>query len=68
MAVIAYFLFAVSGGAMPDMTALAAFDSQAACQAAAASVTEALSGGEDGNVIVCVSADSLKKLAEDNPA
>ena len=65
-AAIAYILFAVSSGAMPDMTALAAFDSREACSAAATQITAALSTGEDGKMMFCIASDSLDEMAKKN--
>ena len=66
MAAIAFLLYVVSAGSVPDLTALAAFDTKAACDAAAASVTAALSGGQEPKVALCLSSDSLDALAKSN--
>ena len=42
MAAIAFLLYVVSVGSAPDFTFLAAFETKAACDTAAAGVTEAL--------------------------
>jgi hypothetical protein len=66
MAAIAFLLYVVSVGSAPDFTVLAAFDTKAACDTAAAGVTQALSSGEDQKVAVCLSSDSLDTLAKSN--
>ena len=50
----------------PDFTVLAAFDTKAACDTAAAGVIQALSTGQDQKVAVCLSSDSLDELAKSN--
>lgn len=65
-AAIAFFLFVVSGSDMPDMTALAGYETAEACGAAADQVREALNSGEDGKLILCIAADSLHEMAQKN--
>ena len=66
-ATIIFILYVVSGGAnLPDFTALAAFQSKEACQAAAEQVSKALSSGQDQKTPVCLSSDSLNELASKN--
>ena len=66
MAAIAFLLYVVSVGSAPDFTVLAAFETKAACDTAAAGVTEALSAGHDQKVAICLSSDSLDELAAKN--
>jgi hypothetical protein len=65
-AAIAYILFAVTSNAMPDLTALAAFDTRDACQAAAGMIADALAKGEDGKHLICIASDSLDEMAKKN--
>lgn len=66
-AAMIFILYVVSGGsALPDFTALAAFQSQAACAAAAKQVNEALSPGDERKTALCLSSDSLNQLADAN--
>lgn len=67
MAAIIYVLFAIStGGAPPDMSALAQFESKPACEAAAQAVHDALAKGDNAKMLLCVSSDSLKQMARDS--
>ena len=66
MAAIAFLLYVVSVGSAPDFTVLAAFETKAACDTAAAGVTEALSAGHYQKVAICLSSDSLDELAAKN--
>ncbi len=65
-ATVAFILFVISGSDMPDLTALATYPSAETCNAAAAKVKEALATGQDGKLIVCLSADSLKEMGAKN--
>ena len=66
-AAIVYFLFALStGDTPPDMTALAQYDTRAACNAAAQQVMDALETGKDGRLMLCVASDTLRDLAKKN--
>jgi hypothetical protein len=66
MAAVVVFLLAISSGDAPDMTALAGYDSMAACETAAAAVNAALAGGEDARMVLCVSADTLQQMVKQN--
>ena len=66
MAAIAFILFAVSSGNSPDLTSLALYPTAQACNAAATKINGALSGGEDGKLVVCFSSDSLTEMAKKN--
>ena len=65
-AAMAFILYVVSSGGLPDLTALAAFPSQATCQAAADKVNAAVASGQDAKIALCFSADSLDELAKKN--
>ena len=65
-AAMAFILFVVSSGGLPDLTALASFPSQETCQAAADKVNAALASGQDPRMALCFSADSLSALAKNN--
>ncbi|MEO9228305.1 MAG: hypothetical protein ABI216_05025 [Devosia sp.] len=65
-AAMAFILFVVSSGNLPDFTALAAFETQAACDAAATSVNAALSSGQDTKHALCLTAESLTEMAKKN--
>jgi hypothetical protein len=65
-ATVIFILYAVSGGNLPDFTALAAFQSKAACVSAAADVTKALGSGQYAKMLVCLSSDSLNEIASKN--
>jgi hypothetical protein len=61
-----FILFAVSAGNSPDLTALAVYSSQEACQTAAKAVSQALETGEDGKHVMCISAESLEAMGKAN--
>ena len=64
---IIFILYVVSSGAnLPDFTALASFQSQEACAAAAKQVNSALSPGQYAKTALCLSSDSLNELADKN--
>jgi hypothetical protein len=66
-AAIIFILYVVSSGAnLPDFTALASFQSQQACAAAAKQVNSALSPGQYAKTALCLSSDSLNELADKN--
>jgi hypothetical protein len=56
-----FFLFAVSGE-MPNLTALASYETAAECKAAEARITETL--GESGVKLMCISTDKQTDMAE----
>lgn len=67
MAAIVFVLFAIStGSAPPDLTALAQFSTKDACDAAAATIQDALAKGDEAKMLLCASSDSLKDLARKN--
>ena len=62
-----FILYVVSSGSnLPDFTALASFQSQAACTEAAKRVNDALSPGQYAKTALCLSSDSLNELADKN--
>ena len=66
-AAVIFILYVVSTGAnLPDFTALASFQSQEACVAAAKQVNLALSPGQYAKTALCLSSDSLNELADKN--
>ncbi|HVX73552.1 MAG TPA: hypothetical protein VHB19_12150 [Devosia sp.] len=66
-AAIIFILYVVSSGAnLPDFTALASFQSQEACAAAAKQVNSALSPGQYAKTALCLSSDSINELADKN--
>ena len=65
-AAVVFILFVVSGGNLPDFTALAAFQTQAACDSAAADVNKAISSGQYPKMALCLTSDSLNELADKN--
>ncbi len=66
-AAIIFVLYVVSSGAnLPDFTALASFQSQEACAAAAKQVNSALSPGQYAKTALCLSSDSINELADKN--
>ena len=66
-AAIIFILYVVSSGAnLPNFTALASFQSQEACAAAAKQVNSALSPGQYAKTALCLSSDSLNELADKN--
>ena len=66
-AAVIFILYVVSNGAnLPDFTALASFQSQQACVAAAKAVNSALSSGQHPKTALCLSSDSLNELADKN--
>ena len=66
-AAVIFILYVVSNGAnLPDFTALASFQSQQACVAAAKAVNSALSSGQYPKTALCLSSDSLNELADRN--
>ena len=66
-AAIIFILYVVSSGAnLPDFTALASFQNQEACAAAAKQVNSALSPGQYAKTALCLSSDSLNELADKN--
>lgn len=66
-AAIIFILYVVSNGAsLPDFIALASFQSQEACSAAAKQVNSALSAGQYPKTALCLSSDSLNELADKN--
>ena len=65
-AAVLFILFVVSTGNLPDFTALAAFQTQAACEAAAADVNKAISSGQYPKTALCLTSDSLNELADKN--
>ena len=66
MLAAAYLLFVISNSGMPALTALAAYETKAACDAAAETVNKALSSGGEPQKVVCISADSLEALGKAN--
>jgi hypothetical protein len=66
MAAIAFLLYAISGADSANLTALAAYPTHDACQAALANVQEAFQGGSNGVHLACISTDSLEELAKKN--
>lgn len=67
-AAVAYLLFAIAAGNSPDLVALATYPTEAACQAAAATIKDALATGTDGKLVMCIGSDSLSQLAQKNGA
>jgi hypothetical protein len=66
-AAIIFILYVVSNGSnLPDFTALASFQNQEACVAAAKQVNAALSSGQYPKAALCLSSDSLNELADRN--
>jgi hypothetical protein len=65
-AAVLFILFVVSSGNLPDFTALAAFQTQAACDAAAVEVNKAISSGQYPKTALCLTSDSLNELADKN--
>lgn len=65
-AAIIYILYAVSGGNLPDFTALAAFTTAEACRSAADDVNRAIGAGEYKKTVLCLTSDSLNELADKN--
>ena len=65
-AAVVFILFLVSGGNLPDFTALASFQTQAACASAATAVNAALSAGEGPKMALCLTSESLRELADKN--
>ena len=63
---VIFILYLVSGGNLPDFTAVAAFQTKEACTSAAAAVTKDLGSGEYQKTLVCLSSDSLNELAQKN--
>lgn len=66
-ATVVYMLFAVATGALADFTSLGVYEDKATCNAAATKVAEAVADGHGNRIYVCVSSDSLDRLANDNP-
>jgi hypothetical protein len=66
MAAIVYILFVISTGNVPDFTALAVFQSEAACRDAAKQINSALSPGQYAKTALCLTSDSLNELADKN--
>jgi hypothetical protein len=67
MAAIVFVLFAIStGSAPPDLISLAQFSTKEACDAAAATIQDALAKGNDPKMLLCVSSDSLKDMVRKN--
>lgn len=65
-ATVVFILYVVSGGNLPDLTALAAFGTEAACRSAADEVNKALASGQYAKTALCLSSDSLNELADKN--
>ncbi|MBN9307349.1 MULTISPECIES: hypothetical protein [unclassified Devosia] len=66
-AAMIFILYVVSSGStLPDFTALASFQSQAACAEAAKRVNDALSPGQYQKTALCLTSDSLNELADKN--
>lgn len=65
-AAVVYILYVISSGNLPDFTALAAFQTQAACLDAAKQVNSALSPGQYAKTALCLTSDSLNELADKN--
>lgn len=65
-AAVVFILYLVSGGNLPDFTAVAAFQTKEACQSAAADVSKAIGSGEYAKTPICLSSDSLNELAQKN--
>jgi hypothetical protein len=66
-AAIIFILYVISSGSnLPDFTALASFQSQDACVAAAKAVNSTLSSGQFAKTALCLSSDSLNELADKN--
>jgi hypothetical protein len=64
--VVVFILYVVSSGNLPDFTALASFQSKAACEQAATDVSKALGAGQYQKMPVCLSSDSLNDMASKN--
>lgn len=67
-AAVIFTLYAISSGDLPDFTALGAFQSKQACVSAAQEVEKALGSEEHPRMLLCVSSESLSKLATENGA
>jgi hypothetical protein len=65
-AAVIYILYAVSTGNLPDLIALGAFQTQAACQSAAQAVNKDLGAGEYPKHVLCLSSDTLNEIASKN--
>jgi hypothetical protein len=65
-AAVAFFLFVISGNDMPDLTALAGYETAKACNVAAEQVRQALASGHDGKLVLCIDAASLTEMAKKN--
>ncbi|MEO6013498.1 MAG: hypothetical protein ABIQ30_07945 [Devosia sp.] len=66
MIATAYLLFAISGGQLPVLTALAAYESKEACETAAATIAATLANDENAGKIACISTESLNELGKAN--
>ena len=62
MIATAFLLFVFGAGDMPTLTALAAFEDEASCTAAAEVVNAALSSGASAQKVACLSTDALAAL------
>ena len=65
-AALVFILYVVSSGNLPDMTAMAAYQTKDACQVAAGKINDALASGEDAKTAICLNSDSLRDLASKN--
>ena len=65
-ATIAFILYVVGSGNLPVLTPLGAFETKDACKAAETAITEELKKGEEPQLILCFSADSLMTLGKVN--
>ena len=63
-AALVFILFAVAAGDSPELTVLADYPSAQGCAAAASAVKTALSGGDNGRLVVCVSSADLSAFAK----
>ncbi|MEQ1769571.1 MAG: hypothetical protein ABL879_06990 [Devosia sp.] len=66
MLAAAYLLFVLSDSGMPALTALAAYETAGACNAAKVTITAALGEGDQAQHVACISADSLRAFGDAN--
>lgn len=68
MLATAFLLFVISDSGMPalTLTALAAYETEATCQAAVQTITAALGSGDKVQRVACISADSLRAFGQAN--
>lgn len=62
MIATAFLLFVFGAGDMPTLTALAAFEDEASCTAAAQGVTAALATGASAQTVACLPSEALAAL------